>query len=469
MEDMHTIQSEDPKNILIEAEYVLQNGVKSPLINNEDENFSVALRNDYIDFDVSTNFFISRLHFVVAHVDAARFSLEIKDLASDRYIQINNNQGGDDVERLTFEIGRIIRSFRLHYDKRFLDWTKPFLHAISIEGIPLSMVEPYYHFLVDIENAEAVFRQKQDSEKKQFDSEKRKFLEEKAAFEQKVPETEARIAAETAKLQALQKATLEAEKKKEAAVHAHEMESAKLEEINAKLAASQANYAQAEASVAQKKNEHSDLSKDVATLQTNLREMKRTFATYSNELASFNKLSNWYIGFYAILLVIPVAVLAFVLLKVFDGSIDLTTLYKRENNPDITTIFMTRLPFVAVAGFLIYGAYGIFKLIAMKIMDTQSEKLALLKISIIAQDVVNLSNDGLDLTPEQIQDANIYLRMELIKAYMKNTIGKDFEYRVRDGAILDSIKEHIIARLMPQSWADILKGTGKSNDDSFKE
>ena len=71
------------------------------------------------------------------------------------------------------------------------------------------------------------------------------------------------------------------------------------------------------------------------------------------------------------------------------------------------------------------------------------EKLNLTKLSIIAKDIVDLSSKDLELTDEQIQEANIYLRSEFVKAHMKEILGKDFEYQVRDKTILKSIGKKI--------------------------
>ncbi|MGE8722239.1 hypothetical protein ACO2KH_12965 [Leptospira terpstrae] len=458
-------ESEKPENITIEAEYILQNGKKSKLINNTDEEFSVKLRDNYLEFDVSQNFFISKIHFSVEHVDTNRFKLEIKDIINEKYEKLITSDSGSDEERVAFPVGRIIRKFRLYYDKSYLDWTKPILKAIRIEGYPISLLEPFYLQLIDINETETKSIEKINQEKSTLENDKKNLSVAKTEFESQKATLDQQILDRKTTLVEINKSITEAEKNKADTIAFYEIEKVKLEDMNSKLSSSQTNVAQAEALVAQKENEKQNLTLEVSELQTKLRNFRKTFASYPNEYAYFNKISNWYIAFYSILLVIPVGVLGYVLRKLFQGSIDLTTIYSKTINLDITAIFLTRLPFVAVAGFLIYGSYEIFKLIAMKIIDTQSEKLALSKISIIAQEASNLSSVGLSLSDEQIQDANIYLRMEMIKAYMKETIGKDFEYKVRDFAILDSVKDQIISRLMPKSWKTILNGElGKKNE-----
>lgn len=456
--------TERPHNITIAAEYVSQKGQRSNLINNEEKDFKVKLEDDYLEFDISQNFFVSRIHFSVENVEPERLSLEIQDINSRNYQVIAGAESNPEEAKLTYEVGRILRSFRLNYTRKFVDWSKPFLYGIRVEGMPVSEIEPHFHHLIDLKKTESESMKVVADAREALERDRQALALHKTEFDSQIAGLTSRIAELQTNYDSIKMDIVNSEKARADAVSALESEKLKLDEATNKLSAAQTNFALIEAQAAQKQNEYFSLTQDVSALQTKLRNLKKTFATYSNEYASFNKQSNWYILFYSALLVAPIVVLGFVLFKLFDGAIDLTTMYTKKGNLDLLTIFVTRLPFVTIAGFLIYSSYAIFKLIAMKIIDTQSEKLSLAKLSIIAQDNVNLSSEGLKLTDDQIHDANIYLRMELVKAYMKNEIGSDFEYKARDSAIFDSIKGQIISRLIPKSWRAAIDGELKSHD-----
>lgn len=444
-----------PDNIIIEAEYILLNGKKSALVNSQSK-FEVKLKNDYLDFDITKDFFIRKIYCSIENVDFDRFTLKYKLINSKEYTVAKCIKEESDENKVTFSIGAIIHKFQIYYNKGVLDWTKPFLHGISVDGLPLEILEPYYNRFIDLENSMKEMKEINDKAVNSLKSKEEIFLKTKQEFESQKPQLEAKITELNSLLNNINTSIAEKEKEKNKTIALYESEKTKLEELNSKLTILQGSLSQLSSDISNKTNEKNNLSLEVTDVQSKLRDLKKTFATYANEYSSFNKQSNLYIGFYSLLLFIPVFILGFVLYELFKGTVDLTTLYKKEENLDIKIVFLSRLPFVSIAGFLIYGSFQIFKLISLKIMDIQAEKLSFSKISIVAQDIVNLSTEGLTLTDEQIQDTNIYLRIEMLKAYMKETIGKDFEYKVRDQAIFDSVKDQIILKLLPQKWKDLL-------------
>jgi hypothetical protein len=310
-------------------------------------------------------------------------------------------------------------------------------------------MEPLFHELINIkktkEKAELEIKEREDNLKQ----EQTKNLQQTSDLQLRQNEAETKINEATKVLTESRNQLAIAETAKLNLSKIYEVQLAVYDELNIKVNYIQSEYSRLSSDISLKENEKVNLSNEVFTLQTDLRGLKKTFASYSNEYASFNKQSNWYIAFYTFVLLIPTCILGFVFYKLFEGSIDLTTIYKKEQHLDVGTIFITRIPFVFISGILIQGSYLIFKLIALKIMDIQSEKLALTKISILAQDIVNLSSEDLKLTDEQISDTNIYLRMEMIKAHLKDTIGKDFEYKVRDSSMFDKLKTNIDSILQP--------------------
>lgn len=445
------------KYVNLAAEYVLQNGQKSKLINSSDNNFRVELKTQTIEFDITADFYITKIHFAVEHVDIGRFSLRYIDWYTNSEKNCIFSTTESDENRLTFEVGRTIRRLILHYDKGFLDWSKPRLFGMSIIGIPISKLEPYFQELVDSDAAkqvkldEIVNREaKLKKEREALDTEKNAFESQKATLEKQISTAKKVVEELEVEIESLKN-------DKEAAAKELEAEVSNLSEQQGKLSHMQTTLSQLESDIATKATEKTNLSEEISKIQTELRSLKKTFATYTNEYASFNKQSNWYIVFYSVLLSFPICVLGYVFYRLFDGAAALATIYQTQPNISTQTIFLTRLPFVTIAWILIHGSYVIFKLISLKIMDIQSEKLALSKIAIIAQDVVNLSSEALNLSDEQIQDTNIYLRMELVKAHLKETIGKDYEYKIRDNSILDSIRETIASKIMPFKWRTVLE------------
>ncbi|AOP36369.1 hypothetical protein A0128_20335 [Leptospira tipperaryensis] len=203
--------------------------------------------------------------------------------------------------------------------------------------------------------------------------------------------------------------------------------------------------------ISTKKSESESLQASVNKLNIELKSLKRSISMFSNEFSSFFKQSNLYIFIYAALSALPVYIIYQILSGLYDGTIELAVVYKTIPNLNVANIFITRLPFVLIAGAIIQSCYYIAKILILKIFDIQNEKLAVSKLSIVAQNIAENSSVGTEVSEDKVLEANIYLRMELLKKYLEKEIGKDYVYNARDKSILDQIGSSLPKPSLPKS------------------
>lgn len=408
------------------------------LANNDSGDFRLKLDREGLLIPLSEPTFVTTAQILVN--SGARDKIQLQYATWDgKRITAPHSFPDESPDLVNFQVGGIIREIVLQSQQGFWDFTKVELKALRLVGIPLSEIDKSIDQLAQIngkhsalqEQAQEVLNQidlektalsaKQETLLKQESALKTAILEKtstRETLDSQIQELDTRLATLDTQRKESDKAAAEAEGKRVGLV-------TRLDELTQMIA--------------QRENGISELDNHLKNKQSKLRELTSLLSLYSNEYSSFFRQGNWYIILYSILAALPLCLMAFVTYELFKGAVDLTVKYTVEPQMNLWAIFVTRAPFVAVAGFIMQGAYLAFKLLILKIMDIQTEKMALSRISIVAQDVVQLSAQDLKLTDEQIHDANIYLRMDMIKAHMKEQLGKEYQYRTRDISILNKI------------------------------
>ena len=90
-----------------------------------------------------------------------------------------------------------------------------------------------------------------------------------------------------------------------------------------------------------------------------------------------------------------------VLWSLFSSAIDLTQLWRIEDDVNVWTIFLTRIPFVLVAIALVEACGFIVGRLIFEIVKINRQRLEFSKLSIIAKDVVLASSAELEMTDEE--------------------------------------------------------------------
>lgn len=169
---------------------------------------------------------------------------------------------------------------------------------------------------------------------------------------------------------------------------------------------------------------------ETADAERHLRELTNNINLFPEEFSSFSDHGAKQIKTFIGLSAIPLIVIALLTGQLLWGAVDLSVKYIAEPNLDLVTIFVTRLPYLAVCGSILAVSYATLRFLFSRISIIYAERLDFAKIGIVAKDVAFASSNGLSLADEQIYEARTYLKIEMLKAYLSGNIGA-FVYKER--------------------------------------
>lgn len=127
------------------------------------------------------------------------------------------------------------------------------------------------------------------------------------------------------------------------------------------------------------------------------------------------------IGYMAII-TLSLAVGIFSLCLLYNGAKEILV-HPFESASDVFASFLLRLPFAAVISGALYGSLRIAQFTFSKILAIHEERLTLAKLLIIAKETVYSTASSLGVTDEEKFRARIEVKLEMLKAYLANSIG----------------------------------------------
>jgi len=182
-------------------------------------------------------------------------------------------------------------------------------------------------------------------------------------------------------------------------------------------------------SIDTKKNEQKSLNSDIEIKRNELDKLNADINMFPSEIAGFVNEGERALKKYYALTFIPLIILASVVLVLFFGAVDLTTILATDKKTEIITIMLTRLPYVTVSAMLITACYQLVKYFVGQMVLINKQRIDLNKISIIANDTSIASFVGLGLSKSERYHARIQLKMELLKEHLKEDISQDYQYK----------------------------------------
>jgi hypothetical protein len=174
--------------------------------------------------------------------------------------------------------------------------------------------------------------------------------------------------------------------------------------------------------------EQKSLNTDIDTKKSDLTKLEDDINMFPSEIAGFVNEGENALRKYYWLAAIPMVVIILVTFSLFSSAVDLTTVLKANENVDILTVMLTRLPYVTVSGMLIAACFQLIKYFVGQMVKINQQRLNLNKISIIANDVSIASSTGLDMNESEKYHARTKLKMELLKEHLKEEISQSYEY-----------------------------------------
>jgi hypothetical protein len=144
------------------------------------------------------------------------------------------------------------------------------------------------------------------------------------------------------------------------------------------------------------------LQADIVAQETKLRELQANINLFPSEISGFVDQASSNSSLYLHYALGPMVVICGMFLMLILGAVDLTTVITTEKNVNLAAILVSRAPYVAVATAIIYASYRIAKVFITEVMHVNRQRLAMTKISIIAKDVSQAAEEGLNLSTSKL-------------------------------------------------------------------
>ncbi len=402
------------------------NNKKSKLINNSDDAFSYKLSNKYYDFQFKEPLFIEKIKLKSSSNDLKNTVLEIHDYFTNekRRIPIDNYQN---YEYISITINRVIKSFALKPPIRTI---KIKLKSIELVGYSLSeleqvssmfkksstlkeeLVEIYETKIDELNTKELTIKSKEEKVTENIKSIEEEISEKKieiSELDNKLIELKSSIKSDNETFNKLEKSIKDLESK---------------EHILNKTLTNLTN------SIEQREEDSLSLNKRISEETVALKKLINNKNIFAYELQDFLSEGHENIKTYFWIALIPMLLIVGLTYVLFSGTVNLTTMYTVHKNMDLTTVFLSRLPFVLVISSIIFVSYEITKIFFRKVMEIHHQKLDFSKIGIIAKDVANTSFDGLDLADDEKFELRTKLKMQLLREYLSTEFHIEHDYNI---------------------------------------
>jgi hypothetical protein len=168
------------------------------------------------------------------------------------------------------------------------------------------------------------------------------------------------------------------------------------------------------------------LSAEITERTSELKSLKENINMFPSEISGFVGQGTSTMWIYVGLSAIPVLIILIMFIVLIWGAADLTTVLEENPGSSIYAIFLTRIPYVSIAGMIIAASYKICRVLLEEVIRINRQKLNLTKVSIIAKDVSFASENELGLDDEQKYQLRTKLKMDLLRDHLKDYLSKDF-------------------------------------------
>lgn len=206
-------------------------------------------------------------------------------------------------------------------------------------------------------------------------------------------------------------------------------QSAELSEIVAKVGSAQTqldNLNEQQKRVRSEVNDltsnRDDLKNKVSESEKRLTKLQKEIDIFPSELSGFLEQAANDIETYKRYTVGCIAIICILFIWVLSGSFDLSEFVKANPKRDVWSLIAAKLPMSVVVAALITAAYKLARIFVQEQMNINRQKLSLTQMSIIAKDISQSSEHGLDLSREEEYSARLRVRMAMLSDHLKTFI-----------------------------------------------
>mgnify|MGYP000625084752 CR=1 FL=1 len=125
---------------------------------------------------------------------------------------------------------------------------------------------------------------------------------------------------------------------------------------------------------------------------------------------------------------IPIILIGLVTVDLFSKASELSHLGNLPANVSIWEVLIARIPYVLACGAIVASSYKLARVFISEIIRINEQRLNLTKVSIVAKDVSDASEDGLDLDDADLYEHRTHLKMDLLRSHLKGYLADDYRY-----------------------------------------
>lgn len=196
-----------------------------------------------------------------------------------------------------------------------------------------------------------------------------------------------------------------------------------LSELNATLNFTNENVELLEQTSKKYKEELSTLKKEVRDEDSKLKRLQRDVDVFSEDLKAYTGETRRQQVFYGLICVILLGVLVFITTSLFERAENLIINFEEGKINNIWDVLISRVPFMfAVLGIVTFIAEGMRRCIN-EVIAIHDQRLAFLRLSIVAREVVETSTEGLDIDKKTIAKERVKLKLTLLRHHMEKDLG----------------------------------------------
>ncbi len=416
-DDLNKLKSKDlkvPSGLSI-LRFNKRNNKTTKLVENEDEsNFTKGANRDF-EFDLMQPTYVQRIE--VHTTGYGNF-----DDAEFRWDSVTNAESGRKSKRnkdgiFTILLNDIVDRFSFKPDRKYIG--EPTITKVTVIGLTLgelnraiadvSQIDSYRNKIV--QSCENIIETAQAAGEKTESLESRK-----TKLEESITDLESTRSDAQSDIDGLNNQHAEIQK----AIKQKTQEESEM----------QSRLTVIDESIDTKKNQSQNLNQEIVGLTRELKNLKNDINLFPSEIQGFVSQGGRNITRYTLLTAAPIAILVYVTWHLFNNAADFAAIYKSTDSSEIWGVFITRLPFVAISLGVIHACYKIAKIFLSEVINTNTQRLNLTKIAIIAKDVSEASAEGLDLGEDELYERRTKLKMDLLKSHLKGYIEEGYSYKI---------------------------------------
>jgi hypothetical protein len=216
-------------------------------------------------------------------------------------------------------------------------------------------------------------------------------------------------------------------------VSKHELRKTELEEkivsLEQQVKKSESDKKDLDSEIITLQEERRSIQSEIASNEKTFSELTVKLRLFPSEIAGFVEQGNRNIQSYIWIGLPFAAIFVAILWSLFFSAIDLTQIWKLENDVDVWTIFLTRIPFVIIAFALLEASGFIVGRLIFEIVKINRQRLEFSKLSIVAKDVTTASSIHLEMSDEEKFQEETKIKMGLLQEHMKSQSNEEFKYQ----------------------------------------